>query len=309
MSFDRAMTTLAGLTASAEALAALGARLRADTEGLALDPAIGAAVDGVVAQLGVEPDALTPTERGTVALFARAFLRQAADLIDHPERPPGWGYEDPVVLLSLGRGSASIVSAFAAVPELVERLSRDGAALLDVGAGVAALSVAFCRAFDGLRVVGLEPWGPALRLGQREISEAGLAGRIELRAQRVEELADREAYDVVWLAGPFLPPAIVPAALRHSLSALKPGGRVVFGLYSEPADDLARRLVALRTIRSGGHPSTGPELVEALEEAGFEGARELEPTWTAPVRLVVASRPALTRAAARRGQGFPRPPG
>jgi len=26
-----------------------------------------------------------------------AFLRQAADLIDHPERPPGWGYEDPVL--------------------------------------------------------------------------------------------------------------------------------------------------------------------------------------------------------------------
>src|SRR3954453_12232395 len=109
MSFDHAMTTLARLTPSAEALAALGARLRADTEELALDPAISVAVDGVGAELGVDPEMLTPTERGTVALFARAFLRQAADLIDHPERPPGWGYEDPVVLLGLGRGSASIV--------------------------------------------------------------------------------------------------------------------------------------------------------------------------------------------------------
>src|ERR1700754_4927777 len=145
MSFEHAMTTLARLTASADALAALGARLRGDTEGLARGPAIAEAVDGVVAELGVDPDALTPTERGTVALFARAFLRQAADLIDHPERPPGWGYEDPVVLLSLGRGSASIVSAFAEVPELVRLLSRDDATLLDVRAGVAALSVAFCR--------------------------------------------------------------------------------------------------------------------------------------------------------------------
>jgi SAM-dependent methyltransferase len=279
MSFDHAMTTLARLTASAEALAALGACLRADTEELRLDPAIAAAVDGVVAELGVDPTTLTPTERGTVALFARAFLRQAADLIDHPERPPGWGYEDPVVLLSLGRGSASIVSG------------RDGASLLDVGAGVAALSVAFCRAFPGLSVVGLEPWGPAIRLGQREISDAGLSARIELRAQRVEELADVDAYDVAWLAGPFLPPAIVPAALKHTHAALKPGGRIVFGLYAGPPDPLAQRLVELRTTRSGGHNATSDELVDALHAAGFDNPRELERIWASPVRLIVASRP------------------
>jgi SAM-dependent methyltransferase len=290
MSFDHAMTTLARLTASAEALAALGARLRADTEALRLDPAIAAGVDNVVAELGVDPQSLSPTERGTVALFARAFLRQAADLIDHPERPPGWGYEDPVVLLSLGRGSASIVSAFATVPELVELLERDGASLLDVGAGVAALSVAFCRAFPRLKVVGLEPWGPAIRLGQREISDAGLSARIELRAQRVEELADVGAYDLAWLAGPFLPPAIVPAALEHTFAALKPGGRIVFGLYAGPPDPLAQRLVELRTIRSGGHNASSDELVAALNAAGFTGARELERTWASPVRLIVAER-------------------
>src|SRR6202008_2525532 len=110
-------------------------------------------------------------------------------------------------------------------------------------------SVAFCREFSGLHVVGLEPWGPALRLGQREIADSGLSARIELRAQRVEELADVDAYDVVWLAGPFLPPAIVPAALKHTFKALKPGGRVVFGLYAGAADALAQRLVELRTIR------------------------------------------------------------
>ncbi len=291
MSFENAMTTLARLTASAEALAALGARLRADTEGLALDPAIAAAVDRVVAEVGVDPGTLTPTESGTIALFARAFMRQAADLIDHPERPPGWGYEDPVVLLSLGRGSASIVSAFATVPELVELLEREGAELLDVGAGVAALSVAFCRAFEGLNVVGLEPWGPALRLGQREISEAGLSARVELRAQRVEELADVDAYDVAWLAGPFLPPAIVPAALQHTFTALKPGGRIVFGLYAGPPDPLAQRLVELRTIRSGGHHATSEELVDALNTAGFADARELERSWASPVRLIVAAKP------------------
>jgi hypothetical protein len=139
-------------------------------------------------------------------------------------------------------------------------------------------------------VVGLEPWGPALRLGQREISDAGLSARIELRAQRVEELADVDAYDVAWLAGPFLPPAIVPAALQHTFTALKPGGRIVFGLYGGPPDPLAQRLVELRTIRSGGHPASRDELVAALAAAGFEGARELERTWASPVRLIVAAK-------------------
>jgi hypothetical protein len=99
---------------------------------------------------------------------------------------------------------------------------------------------------------------------------------------------DAEAYDVAWLAGPFLPPAIVPAALRRTFAALRPGGRVVFGLYAGPPDPLAQRLVALRTIRSGGHPASGEELTSELASAGFAGARELERTWPAPVRLVVA---------------------
>jgi hypothetical protein len=80
------------------------------------------------------------------------------DLVDHPEHPPGWAYEDEGVVVALGRGSASVAGAFAAVPELAAALSRPGAVFLDVGAGVAALSVAVCRQWPGVRVVGLEPW-------------------------------------------------------------------------------------------------------------------------------------------------------
>ena len=54
-----------------------------------------------------------------LASFARAFLHQAVDLVDHPEHPPGWAYEDEGV--------------------------------------VVALSVALVRHWPGLRVVGLEP--------------------------------------------------------------------------------------------------------------------------------------------------------
>jgi len=286
MAFPAAMRTMAGLVASAEALAALGARLRADAEGMTLDPEIEAVLDGVLAELGISIASLEPSERATVALFARAFLHQATHLIDHPEHPPGWAYEDEVVLLSQGRGSAVVAAAFAETEVLNEALSRPGAALLDVGAGVGSLSVAFCEHWPGLRVVGLEPWEFALAHARGTV--AGFEDRIELREGRVEELDDVEAFDAAWLPTPFLSPAIVPAALERVFAALKPGGLVVFALYAAPPDALSQQLVGLRTLRSGGRLWPDPQATVAA--AGFTGVRELERTWAAPIRLVVGTR-------------------
>jgi hypothetical protein len=39
----------------------------------------------------------------------RTSFRQAMDLLEHPERAPGWAYEDPVVLDSQGQLSRLIV--------------------------------------------------------------------------------------------------------------------------------------------------------------------------------------------------------
>lgn len=210
------------------------------------------------------------------------------DLIDHPERRPGWAYEDDVVLLSLGRGSAAIAGAIAEVPALDAALSRPGAIVLDVGAGVAALSVSLCKRWPALRVVGIEPWPPALAHARHTI--AGLEHRIELREQRVEELTDTRAYDAVWLPTPFIAPEILPIALRRALVALKPGGHLISGLYSGPPDPLAQRLVALRTTRSGGATATEADACGALTAAGFSDVREVPKTWPAPVRLVVGTR-------------------
>ena len=213
------------LVASAEALAALAARLRADVEGIALDPEIESALDEILAELGVDVAALSDAERLGVGLMARSWLRQAADLVEKPDRPRGWSFDDPIILRSQGRSSATIAPAFAQVPELDAALSADGAVLLDVGAGVGGLSVAFCRQFPGLRVVGLEPWDVP-----REMAEID-GYDVELRDQRVEDLTDEAVYDVAWVPGPFLPPEILPTAFSRVHAALKPGGYVVFGLY------------------------------------------------------------------------------
>jgi SAM-dependent methyltransferase len=294
MTYEHTMATVMRLTGAAEALAALSARLRADVDGLELDPGIAAALDAVVGELGIDPSALSAEEKGATARFAHAFLRQACDLVDHPERPPGWVYDDPLVLRSQGRASAVIAGLIAqsapAMDGLEAALGRDGAAICDVGAGVAGLCVAFCRTWPAARVTGLEPWPAAVRLAREEIAASGVEDRIELREQLVEDLDDADAFDLAWLPAPFLPPAILPAALERTHAALRPGGWIVFGLYAGPAEPLAERLADLRSIRSGGSATRPDEAAERLTAAGFTDVRELERTWQAPIRFVVGRR-------------------
>ena len=82
----------------------------------------------------------------------------------------------------------------------------------------------------------------------------------------------------------------MPTALERTRQALKPGGYVIFGQYAAPPEPLAQRLVALRTIRSGGRVLSAGEATAVLSAAGFDDVRELERTWAAPVRLVIGTR-------------------
>jgi len=293
--FDELMAEVGRLVASAEALAALGARLRADSEGIVLDPRVEVALDRAVAELQLDLDGVDDRERTIAAMYARAFLRQALDLLEEPGRAPGWSYEDPVILLSLGRASASIATVIATIAPTLEgldvALARDGAVFCDVGAGVGALSIALCRAWPGLRVVGLEPWQPSLRIAEQEISAAGLSHRIELRPIAVEDLPERDAFDAVWLAGPFLPEAVIPVAIERAHAALRPGGWLLFGAFAAPPGPLAAHLTALRVVRSGGTPLIPEVAVERLERAGYIDVRAVERSWQAPVEFVVGRRP------------------
>ena len=68
-----------------------------------------------------------------------------------------------------------------------------------------------CRLFPTVRAVGLEPAQAPLALARRNVAGAGLEDRIELRGQRVEELADEEAFDVAWLPRASCPPTRSPS--------------------------------------------------------------------------------------------------
>ena len=99
---------------------------------------------------------------------------------------------------------------------LDELLSDPAATMLDVGVGVAAMAVAYCEAFPGLQVVGLDVFPRALALARRTIDDAGMADRVELRRQDVANLEDEGVFCLAWLPAPFVPPAALDADSRVS---------------------------------------------------------------------------------------------
>ena len=85
--------------------------------------------------------------------------------------------------MSIGSSSiarSDIAEIAPALDGLEDALQRDGAVFLEVGAGVAALSIALCETWPGLRVVALEPGRPALALAEAQVRSSAVGERIEL---------------------------------------------------------------------------------------------------------------------------------
>jgi SAM-dependent methyltransferase len=283
------------LGSSAGALGALGALLRLRAAGAEAHPEVQARLEEVGEELGVRAalDAAGPDELQALASSIRSLLVQALDLVTDPWRAPGWSYTDAELLESQGEESAAFADAVrdSIAPRLeglAERLSQPSAAVLDVGVGVAGLSVALCRVWPSLRVVGIDPWDPALALARRHVASAGLADRIELRHQRVQDLDDVEAFDLAWLPGPFLPRSVLEAALGRVRAALRPGGWAILALH--PAGGgLDGALARLYTVRSGGSVLGEAQATALLAAAGLEPVHVL-PAEPWPGTLLVAGR-------------------
>jgi len=281
------------LSVSVETLAALGAQLRFLQNGLEGDSRVRALLTDVAR--AVDPQLLDGLERQqqeTAIALIQTVFRQALDLLENPERVPGWSYEDENILQSQGQPSWLIVRWIEAIaaqrPELSEVLRRPGA-FLDVGTGVGSLAIEAARSWPALRVVGIDPWEPALTLARKNLARSGLAERVELRQQGVERLEDKATFTLAWVPGPFISPEVVDRALEHVRCALVPGGWLIFGFYPIPSAPLGQALARLRILRSGGHPWTSKDVEEKLRALAFE---QIEVYSSAPsIVLAIAQRP------------------
>jgi SAM-dependent methyltransferase len=263
------------------------AGLEALAAGAGLSPALTERLLDVLVALGLvdrrgELYAATPelAQRSPSLLAAdgAATLLQAADMLRRAAagelNTEGWRHTDPAVLQAQGTMSAGAVPflerhVFPSAPGIPERLTT-GAAFLDVGAGVAAVTIELCRRFPRLRAVGLEPAEAPLALARRNVEAAGLVERVELRRQLVQELDDADAFDLAWLPLSFLPHEVVPVALARVHRAMRPGGLLLLATLGGGIGDLRSAAAGLRSVLWGGDEAIEPRRVAALlEAAGF----------------------------------------
>ncbi len=162
---------------------------------------------------------------------------------------------------------------------------------LPLAVGVAALAIGMANLWPSLRVVGIDPWEPSLELARQNVAAAGLGDRIELRRQTAEDLADAEAFDLIWIAGPFIPPDVLNLALQRAWHALRPGAWVLMGTFNMTGEPLVPALVRLRTRLCGGQFLVPSEVQGLLEQAGFGQVRQLpSPPWV-PMLALAGRRP------------------
>lgn len=269
------------------------ARIAVETD---LDPVVLRRLVDVLVSHDVlfnEGDALRLTDEGValanrgadVALDAVATFGQAHAFVEDARRGDlsgGWVHADLEVIRAQARMSERTMASalpfmLRAIPEL-ERLGRPGARFLEVGLGAAGSAIALCKRFSGLHVVGLEPL-PAARLEARAaIATAGLDTRIEVRAQRAEELDERHVYDAAYVASMFLDDEALATGLARVRAALVPGGLVLLGGWNRPADRRVAATSALRWQLWGGGVRTSAEARRIAEAAGFVDVREGPPS-------------------------------
>lgn len=204
--------------------------------------------------------------------------RQMVDAARHGSLQPGWIHTDPEILQAQGRtGRAPIhamaAQAFQVLAGLEDRLRSPDATFLDVGLGVGIISIEMCRLYPQLHVVGLEPGEVQAAEAHRNIAAAGLEDRIEVRPQRLEELNEREAFDLIYLPQVFMPVEVVRDGLVRVHRALKPGGWVFVLAITAPGDDLHASTTRLLNVMWGGSPFSAEEVADMTRAAGFESVQ------------------------------------
>jgi SAM-dependent methyltransferase len=233
----------------------------------------------------------------------RAAFLQCAALVDGARRgtlQAGWQATDPTLIEAVGAGSNGAPAArllstrlFPTLEGLVERLATPDAAFLDVGTGVGALAVEMCHLWPQLRVVGLEPQEAPLAAARLAVATAGLDGRVELRRQRVEEMVDSTAFDLVWLPQVFLSQEALVGALPRVLRALRPGGWLLALVLGTPGVELRPALGRLIDVLWGGDARFAGEVESLAAAAGFGGVHTVAGPQggLVPAAFVAARRP------------------
>ena len=273
MSFESLLAKCSELFGAVETLAAMAAKLRLAHDGISVDARLQSQLDQIVDL--VEPnllEGLDHAQQAVVLADISTTIRQALDFLENPSRPLGWHHDDPAVLDSQGRASKHIVTRIQSIAtkraRLAELLKQPGA-FLDIGTGVGWIAIEAARVWPNLHVTGIDIWEPSLALAQRNIADSGMAERVSVRKENIENLREVARYNLVWLPSIFVPEEVIRRSLAPVFQALAPGGTLIFALWETSSEPLRQALTSLGVVRMGGHPWRREEVVSLLDATGF----------------------------------------
>jgi SAM-dependent methyltransferase len=186
-----------------------------------------------------------------------------------------WLEQPDAVLLAQGRASGQGVRltaphVLADLTGLTERLGRPGAAILDVGTGVAALAAALAELFPAATVTGLDVSERVLALARTELADNPVADRVRLRRQDIATLDERETYDLAWIPVPFIAHDKLTVGVAATAAALRQGGWLLLGHRDLHADQPLDTAVARLVITAwGGTALTTDDAQQLLATVGL----------------------------------------
>ena len=200
----------------------------------------------------------------------------------------GWRAVDPVAVRAQGIVSHAMTLSLApmlqSIPDMHARLSAPGARFLDVGAGAAGLGIAYATLYPTLRVVGLEPSEVGCAEARRAIDAAGLADRVEVRCAFGQDLDEVGTFAAAYVAQMFIPDDAVEAVWRATARALAPGAWLTTGVVAVDGAELAASIARFRSAIWGGGVRRPPEVIAALERAGFTEIMAMPSPGMVPIR-------------------------
>jgi SAM-dependent methyltransferase len=204
---------------------------------------------------------------GVVLANLRSSLGQAYAIANGKK---GWPRSDEAVLTAQGVASSAGGRAFADMIRSIPHLNRAfeaGGVLLDVGVGVAALACAFCEEVPNSTVIGLDVLPRALELARQLVAQKNLEDRIDLRLIGIEDFDEEQVADLAHMSPIFIPPDVVPRALKRISAALKPGGWLVLsGIVAGGPQGGPSRWMA---HNAGGSALDDTEAAGLAADAGF----------------------------------------
>ena len=288
MSLEDVMAAVMRWGTATEALVALGAELALQQPDVNAAPEIVRALQEVSSAAGLtDVGELPAPQQAMVLALIRMYAHQAVDLLDHPDRAPGWTFTDPAILDGWGRGSAMVPAVIASAHADLAHVTR----FLDVGTGVGLLAVAAAGVWPEATIVGIDTWDASLERARANVDRAGLEARITLRRQNLTGIDDVDAFDCIWIPSFFLSETDLKEGLAAAMRALRPGGWIVLGRMRPAPDPVAEATAALRTIRGGGCTLDARRAIDLLDDAGCSAVHAAPPAGPTPLELVLGQRP------------------